>query len=377
MTAKVAENRSIEHRSRNRGTVVTWSPMSQLPPEVPNHAGIPNFNVQINEDGGMNYMLKHGFPKGIANTIVKEAERCPMRFFILDDSGSMASSDGSRVIQSGSRYVTVNCSRWEEMVDTVQFHEGLSKAMNAPCEFRFLNNLAPKRTGVAEIDPDDVNGRAVRKALDGSPSGMTPLCFHVTEVAREIQAQAQRLKENGQHAAVVIMCDGGASDGNVAQAMKPLAHLPCNVVVRLCTDQDDVVDYWNGVDRQLEINLDILDDPIGEASEIEAVNHWLNYGLPLHRMREWGVHIRELDMMDEQLLSSNQMITLLAILLDCDKKEIPQIAVDWGEFSAFVKPRLAQAGDAFNPVTRRSEPWVNLSQLRGKYSPNSGCCSVV
>ena len=100
------------------------------------------------------------------------------------------------------------------------------------------------------------------------------------------------------------------------------------------------------MDRQLEINLDILDDPIGEASEIEAVNHWLNYGLPLHRMREWGVHMRELDMMDEQLLSSNQMIVLLAILLDCDKKEIPQVAVDWGEFAAFVKPRLAQAGDA-------------------------------
>ena len=140
----------------------------QQPPAAPNVAGIPNFNVSLNEEKGMAYMRSQNIPDGIAQTIIKEAEKCPMRFFILDDSGSMASGDGFRVLHSGNKFLTVGCSRWEEMVDTVGFHLGLSRAMNAPCEFRFLNGLAPKRVGVYETDPDDVNGRAVQKKLEAA-----------------------------------------------------------------------------------------------------------------------------------------------------------------------------------------------------------------
>ena len=39
--------------------------------------------------------------------------------------------------------------------------------------------------------------------------------------------------------------DGAATDGDVSEAMKPLQNLPVWVVVRLCTDDDSVVQYWN------------------------------------------------------------------------------------------------------------------------------------
>jgi hypothetical protein len=160
--------------------------------------------------------------------------------------------------------------------------------------------------------------------------------------------------------------------------MKPLAHLPCNVVVRLCTDEENVVSYWNDVDRQLEINLDILDDPIGEAAEIESVNRWLNYGVPMHRMREWGVHLRELDLIDEQQLSATQILSILGHILDVEKRNIPPPQVDWGAFLAFIKPKLAEVGPVYNPVTRRIEPWVNVGRLRLAMGLGIDvCCSVV
>jgi len=62
-----------------------------------------------------------------------------------------------------------------------------------------------------------------------------------------------------------------------------LLQLPVWVVVRLCTSEATVVKYWDGVDKQLELELDVIDDVIGEATQIHKFNPWLTYGEPLHR----------------------------------------------------------------------------------------------
>ena len=50
--------------------------------------------------------------------------------------------------------------------------------------------------------------------------------------------------------------------------MRPLELLPVWVVIRLCTDEDKMVNYWNGIDNEIELNMDVIDDPRGEAGEI-------------------------------------------------------------------------------------------------------------
>ena len=40
------------------------------------------------------------------------------------------------------------------------------------------------------------------------------------------------------------------------------------------TDQDRVVDYWNNIDQQLELDMDVLDDLCGEAQEVHEANNW-------------------------------------------------------------------------------------------------------
>jgi hypothetical protein len=41
------------------------------------------------------------------------------------------------------------------------------------------------------------------------------------------------------------------SDGNIVEAMRPLHNLPVWVVLRLCTDDDRIGNYWSDVDRQV------------------------------------------------------------------------------------------------------------------------------
>lgn len=47
--------------------------------------------------------------------------------------------------------------------------------------------------------------------------------------------------------------------------MRPLKDLPVWVVVRLCTNDEKIVDYWNRVDEELELSMDVLDDLGGEV----------------------------------------------------------------------------------------------------------------
>ena len=39
--------------------------------------------------------------------------------------------------------------------------------------------------------------------------------------------------------------------------MKPLESLPVMVVIRLCTDEDEIVQYWNAIDEKLEVTFAI------------------------------------------------------------------------------------------------------------------------
>ena len=107
-----------------------------------------------------------------------------------------------------------------------------------------------------------------------------------------------QLRQNGQKAVIVIATDGLPTETNVngheknkelfVKAMRSLEGLPIWIVIRLCTDDEHVVNFYNDLDEQLELSLEVLDDFESEALEVYEHNKWLNYTLPIHRLREAG-----------------------------------------------------------------------------------------
>ena len=149
----------------------------------------------------------------------------------------------------------VPCSRWDELTDAIRFHASLAEAACAPTEFRLLNASAPLVLGQGGGD-DAVNYQRLNDLLRNAPSGGTPLCRHISEIVAQIRGMEHSLRANGHRAVIVIATDGESSDGDVAAALRPLQTMPVLVVIRLCTDDDRIVDYWNSIDDQLELEID-------------------------------------------------------------------------------------------------------------------------
>ena len=254
-----------------------------------------------------------------------------MRYFIVDDSGSMVTEDGHKQIGSKEHPKIISCSRWDELGERIRFHAGLAEALGQPTEFRLLNGSAPRILG--RKSDKGSNYEALMKDLKRSPSGGTPLCRHIKEVTRLIRLREQELLSTGQKAVLVICTDGESSDGDLIEAIKPLTQLPCMIVVVLCTDEERISNYWNNIEEQIEIDLDVLDDLASEAIEVHSVNPWLTYAEPLHRMREWGVHMKEMDFIDERALTRSQVHRFCSAIYG---RELPNLEAEPALFEAAV-----------------------------------------
>ena len=105
----------------------------------------------------------------------------------------------------------------------------------------------------------------IRKAR---PGGCTPLTDHILAIHAEIEAMLPELRARGQKVAVIIATDGLPTDdqgygGKAHQdqfvnALRMLEGLPVWVVIRLCTDEEDVVSFYNDLDQLLELSMEVL-----------------------------------------------------------------------------------------------------------------------
>ena len=260
------------------------------------------------------YLKEMKFPEGLARTMVEAHRMYPLRIWIVDNSGSMSINDGKRTIQGRS----VRCSRWEELSETIDFHANFSAATRSHTSFRLLNNhpyeyaVGTPRPGTQEFA---AQLEKVKQAMRTGPAGGTPLCQQVLSAAHEIRTMLPQLQAVGQRCVLVIATDGQPTDGRLDMALKELERLPVLVIIRMCTDEDDIVEFYNNIDANLELSMDVLDDLRGEALEVNSVNSWLVYGEPLHKAREFGIHHKLFDLIDETRFSPGQIKEFCEFLL--------------------------------------------------------------
>lgn len=334
---------------------------------APKAGDLTRSDDDVDEAGARDFLSRAGWSEGLQSAFIKSCNKIPYRFVLVDDSGSMLTNDGKRLLKTTDGYKVIKCTRWSELIYSMQFHANLAHAAKAPTEFRLLNNAEPVLVGLRDDEGEGLS-IAMRIFEEESPGGQTPLCQQIREVIEIIAGMADRLRDQGKRACVVIATDGESTDGDITEAMRPLQDLPVFVVLRLCTDEDAIVTYWNNIDENLELEMDVLDDFNGEAVEVRAVNPWLVYTEQLHRLREFGATMKEMDVIDEALLSSDQMAVMVSTLLFSGRKsDLPHPSEDWNGFLAAVKRQMSTLPLTYNPVTKKMETPLILPKLIQHY----------
>jgi hypothetical protein len=235
--------------------------------------------------------------------------------------------------------------------------------------------------GASFIQADlDVVRKVVQKT---QPAGVTPLTQHIMEIRERIRILEQSLRSMGQQAVVVLATDGlptnefGEHNAVVRQefthALKSLQSLPVWIVVRLCTDDSDVVEFYNDLDALLELPLEVLDDFFGEAREIYKCNPFLNYTLPLHRCREMGYHNRVFDLLDERQLNKDELREFLGVLFGLGALDgAPDVHTNWSGFLKELEVIVNREGKQWNPITKKLSPWIDMKKLKRAYGGGGG-----
>jgi hypothetical protein len=330
-------------------------------------------------------LKQQGFPHGLALEMGNARATYPRRFWVIDNSGSMRSSDGHQIRGTQNNLAVVECNRWTELQGAVEYHVELAGLLKATTIFRMLNDpgvtVGPQEFSVADTNSTSVGidvARAKQIIHKCEPSGVTPLAEHILNFRERIRNMEHILRNAGQKAVIVLATDGlpsnerGESTDAVQQgfidALRSLQSLPIWIVVRLCTDDDEVVEYYNNLDQVLELPLEVLDDFFGEAKEICSANKWLNYALPLHRTREMGYHHRVFDLLDERLLNKDELREFLELLFGAEKLETaPDIHTDWKGFVSALKEVVKVEPEQWNPTTKKVGPWVDIKKLEKCY----------
>jgi len=348
----------------------------------------------------MNQLIQQGFTEGMATALSKNCSDFPLRIWIVDNSGSMNIADGQRIVATASstQVKSAPCTRWKEIQETVEYHIQMSGLLKAPTIFRFLNHpdgAFPQEFSVADKGDSDTQiaddvSEALRIIRGTSPTGATPLTFHVREIHQMVQGIQPSLRAEGKRVAVILATDGLPSNNlgvsgeselkEFTDAMRLLEGLPIWIVVRLCTDNDEIVEFYNNLDNNLELSIEVLDNYTSEADEMHQANSWLNYCLALHRMRELGFQHRIFDLLDERSLTISELREFFLLMFGVGKFDgVPEPELDFKGFMTSLDRIVKSEKEQWHPVKRKLKPLVSMTKLKAEYGRGGagGGCTIM
>lgn len=315
-----------------------------------------------------------GLPPALAKVLAEQEAEVVLRVYLLDNSGSMNIGDGSILTKAQGQIKKQPATRWEELIDLARCHGEWNGALAVPSEFVLLNSPSP-RSAVQGRDYFAITGEGWREQVASmtaalrrtSPSGSTPLGERLEDIRVRLR---NRVALPGRQVNLTIVTDGVPDNRTllVQSIRRIMAELPVRLVIRLCTDDDSVVKFYNDLDKDVEMPLDVMDDFLGEAREIRHKNPFLVYTQMLQTVREAGARLPVLDFLDERRLTPMEAAFLSQLLLQREGQEA--YSRDPEEFLAAIGPDIAAAPLVFDTVKRRCVPPLNFRALSAAIRPS-------
>ena len=189
----------------------------------------------------------------------------------------------------------------------------LADAAEAPTEIRLLNKAEPLVVGRgSKGNKSDLGNAMTQLSIDAM--GKTPLCKQLSGVVDRLRDLEDELRTADKIALLLIMTDCESSDGNIIDVLKMLEGFPLQIIIRICSHEREINEYWQNVNAQLDLDIYVLGQVKTEALIVAENNNWLTYGEPLHRLREFGVMVPAINNLDSRQLTKQEIRTIAQIL---------------------------------------------------------------
>jgi len=330
-----------------------------------------------------------GVGYGLALALARQDEEVALRVFLLDNSGSTAEKDGHVVTQTGGHYKSVPSTRWEEIRSMAIDQARWNSDLGVRSEFILVNPPCPEQPMEGRsyfvIDPARGHGEAQVAALTTflnaiSPNGPTPLVPRLRELRKRLATELPP----GRRVMLSIVTDGlpncafstrvsqlKESEALVEQLREFADAFNSFIVIRLATDDEKVVNFYNKIDEEVELPLDILDDLQGEATEVyDAGNGWLTYTPLIHRIREGGTMEKLFDLLDERPFKTPEIATFLEFILR--RSGEPPFPRDPKALWELVAPAVERSPRVYDGRTHTMALPVDLKLLKKALTTKSG-----
>ena len=190
------------------------------------------------------------------------------RLWVVENSYAMQKKD-AKLLKATANFERIvhkeGVTRWEELSQCIDFHSKMAARCWIPTKFWLVNDPGgnmPKRFGLCWGGPEGVSAELeqVNSVMDtvAVDHKANPLAKQINRIEKYLSKEASRLDECDEFVGVVVCTQGVPTDerGNkgpdvikdFVRSLVSLSNLPVKIIFRLCTDNDQVVDFYNTLD---------------------------------------------------------------------------------------------------------------------------------
>ncbi len=270
------------------------------------------------------------------------------RYILVDDSGSMATSDGRN--QKGYR-----TSRWAEMCESLDVQLKLSLQLQIPTYVKFFHHNGMSGNSIVRLTQESYVHITAR--LSQGVNSCTPLVQNLNEILAHMNATPTNGKRS------LLIYSDGCDDSANANTLNALLKHNFNrvyIAINLCTNEPDVLSYWSKAAEHMENDMDILDDYHSEAAEVQKHQPWMVYTFEMHEFRkvlQQGLY----KAIDDRKLESTEIQNFIELTWNVKPDSSNP---SWDECLSVYETWAADVEPVFNTVTRRMEPPIDVYYLR-------------
>eukprot|EP00594_Rhizosolenia_setigera_P005866 CAMPEP_0178944674 /NCGR_PEP_ID=MMETSP0789-20121207/3291_1 /TAXON_ID=3005 /ORGANISM="Rhizosolenia setigera, Strain CCMP 1694" /LENGTH=438 /DNA_ID=CAMNT_0020624441 /DNA_START=1322 /DNA_END=2638 /DNA_ORIENTATION=- len=288
--------------------------------------------------------------------------------------------------QQEQRGYAQSCSRWSEVKDCLAYHIQVSSLLQTPSRFQLLNDPGRSKGLKQHFSIAENTAVFIKDEIEDSlnlidqiqPCGYSPLIHAVREAYDVVYPMKDRLQTSNQKVSIVFLTDGLPSDEfgvstkdamlEFSCALRQLEQLPVYIVIRLCSSDKKVIDFYKRLDRTLMRPLDVVQDFFSETKIVQTYQKWLTYPRSMHQCREMGCFdSRVMDTLNERRLTLEETREFFVVLFG--DETLPQDPEkDFDLYVEAVEKLNEKESLQWNIVSKKYSPLIDMKKFKKEYS---------